>query len=131
VYVSDNKLIFHESIPGVPSSPLALGAPITYITHRVSTLRPITMKYKLSTDHMKLAGCKDIGDEEIHKMVMGVAMEEADLQKAVCLKATNGACSSALSAPMLLSRYGGSTHLHTVLTTGRIGEMYFFTVPDR
>jgi hypothetical protein len=34
VYVSDDKIIFHESIPGVGTSPMALGAPITYLTHR-------------------------------------------------------------------------------------------------
>jgi hypothetical protein len=34
VYVSDNKIIFHESIPGVSTSPVALGAPVTYVTHR-------------------------------------------------------------------------------------------------
>lgn len=77
VYVSDNKIIFHESIPGVPTSPMALGAPVTYLTHRVSSLKPICMKYQLATEHMRRAGYKDIGDTEIHDMVMGVAMEEA------------------------------------------------------
>ncbi len=77
MYVSDDKIIFHESIPGVSTSPLALGAPITFITHRVSSLKPIAMKYQLSTQHMKMAGCEDIGDSEIRDMVMSVAMEEA------------------------------------------------------
>ncbi len=86
VYVSDDKLIFHESIPGVPSSPLALGAPITFVTHRVSSLKPIAMKYQLSTEHMKIAGCKDIGVSEISDMGMAVAMEEAvpSWRKQVC-----------------------------------------------
>jgi hypothetical protein len=87
VYVSDDKIIFHESIPGVPTAPLALGAPITYVTHRVSSLKPIAMKYQLATEHMRQAGYKDIGPTEIQDMVMAVAMEEAvpAWRKQVCV----------------------------------------------
>ncbi len=87
VYVSDDKIIFHESIPGVPNSPKALGAPITFITHRVSSLKPITMRYQLASEHMRIAGYKDIGECEIQGMVMGVAMEEAvpAWRKQVCI----------------------------------------------
>jgi hypothetical protein len=61
----------------MPNSLKALGAPITFITHRVSLLKPITMRYQLASEHMKIAGYKDMGECEIQGMVMGVAMEEA------------------------------------------------------
>ena len=77
VYVSDDKIIFHESVPGVTSSPLAFGAPITYITHRVKSLRPICMRYKLATEHIRRAGYSNIGDNDIQDMIMSFAMEEA------------------------------------------------------
>ncbi len=77
VYVSDDKMMFHESIPGVSTSPLAIGVPITYITHNVSSLRPIKLGYQLSTQHMRKAGFTDIADMEVKEKVLAVAMEEA------------------------------------------------------
>ena len=35
------------------------------------------MRYQLASEHMKIAGYKDMGECEIQGMVMGVAMEEA------------------------------------------------------
>lgn len=56
---------------------MALGAPISYITHHVNTLRCIPIRYMLATEHMKQAGFKDLSDSEIRDKVLAMALEES------------------------------------------------------
>lgn len=77
VYVSGDHMVFHESIPGVKTAPLVLGAPLSYSIFNVSTLHPMPVQFTLATQHLRAAGCTNIGDNEIKDMVLGMALEEA------------------------------------------------------
>jgi hypothetical protein len=48
-----------------------------HVCGRVDCLKPVTMGYQLSTEHMRKAGYTNIHDSEIQGMIMSVAMEEA------------------------------------------------------
>jgi len=77
VYVSGDHMVFHESIPGIKTSPLAMGAPLAYTIHNVASLRPMQMHCNLATQHLRTAGCTNLGDGDIWNMIMDMAMEEA------------------------------------------------------
>jgi hypothetical protein len=68
--------MFRESIPGVKKSPMALGVPVAYITHNVSSMRPIQLKYGLATSHLIAAGAAGLGESDIHDKVHSIAREE-------------------------------------------------------
>ena len=77
MYVSDNKFMMHESIPGLPGSPSVVGVPIAWVVHGVKSLKPVNMRFQLGTQHLRRAGFKDIPDNYIHDSVLGVAIEDA------------------------------------------------------
>ena len=79
VYISDDKLMLRESVPGQKNSPLALGVPVAYLAHNVSAMRPITMQYALATMHLQNTSpelASKLGKLDIKNKVLGVAMEE-------------------------------------------------------
>jgi hypothetical protein len=76
VYVSDDKLMTHQSIPGVETSPLTLGVPVSFITNDVKTMRPIPIGYDLLTIHLRNTGLDWIGDGDIQKKIKCIAKEE-------------------------------------------------------
>jgi hypothetical protein len=77
VYVCDEMIVSRESIPGVPRSARALGAPVPYVTHNVPSLHLTPHNYSLVTKHLMSAGFTDLRPDEIQGNVMQMAMEEA------------------------------------------------------
>ena len=57
--------LFHQSVPGVPSSPLAIGVPMPFLLHNVVSLKAIPNTCSLATHYLREGGCKDLKDGEI------------------------------------------------------------------
>lgn len=70
-------IVTRESIPGVPRSARALGAPVPYTTHNVPSLHLTPHMYSLVTRHMIAEGLADLRPDEIQGNVDSMAMEEA------------------------------------------------------
>lgn len=69
--------MFHESVPGVPSCPLAMGVPLAYVLHGVSTMKPMPVEFNLVEHHVTAAGYKDLKENEIGGMVENLFRAEA------------------------------------------------------
>jgi hypothetical protein len=74
-YVCGNKLLFNQSIPGVESSALIIGSPITYLIHDIQSLRPMEMEFNLSTNLLMSTGCPAIEEHEIKEMMMSTGIQ--------------------------------------------------------
>ena len=57
-YVCGNKALMAQSIPGVESSPLTIGAPMPFLLHDVPSLCAMPNECTLATHHLRQAGCK-------------------------------------------------------------------------
>ena len=60
MYVSDDKFMLRQSIPGVSNSPVVVGVPISWVVHGVDSLCPVPMRFQLGTEHLRMAGDKDL-----------------------------------------------------------------------
>lgn len=64
-------------MPGVPSSPLAIGAPLPFLLHNVVSLKPIRNTCSLATHYLREGGCTDLKDGEIKGLQIASAKEAA------------------------------------------------------
>jgi hypothetical protein len=77
MYVRDNMLVCSESIPGVPTSALAWGAPVAWVTHNIPSIREKPVEYELVTQHANSTGLSDIKPGEIVHMIKKVGRADA------------------------------------------------------
>ena len=77
IYVMGNCSMFHQSVPGVTASPLAIGVPFPYVLHNVESMKAIPQAFCLVSHTLREAGCKDLQDGEVMGLMMGAAMAEA------------------------------------------------------
>lgn len=72
-----NKSLLSQSVPGVASSALVMGVPLTYLLYNVQCMQKIPVEFHLTEQHLMGAGCADIRKGEVKNMIMAVVHDAA------------------------------------------------------
>jgi hypothetical protein len=77
LYIHGNQFMWHQSVPGVTSSPLAMGIPLAYWLFNASTMVAKPVEFQLAEKQIEAAGYKDTKPLGISSMVKSMYMAEA------------------------------------------------------